>query len=52
VNYDASLMGLADYLRIGPSEWFEAQQAEPAPDISRDVVEVTRMESLTRGVGS
>ena len=35
VNYDASLMGLIEYLRIEPGVWFGDQQIKPAPDTSR-----------------
>jgi hypothetical protein len=36
-NYDASLMGLLEYLRIEPGEWFGEQKSVPTADISRTV---------------
>lgn len=35
VNYDASLMGLLEYLRIEPGEWFGEGRPVPSVDISR-----------------
>ena len=35
VNYDASLMGLLEYLRIEPGEWFGDQYCKPTIEITR-----------------
>lgn len=43
VNYDASLMGLLDYLRIEPGEWFGEGRAVPSVDISRPKSSIPRV---------
>lgn len=34
VNYEASLLGLSDYLRLSPGEWFGEGKAVPSADFS------------------
>lgn len=43
VNYDASLMGLLEYLRIEPGEWFGEGRATPSVDTSQPKSNIPRV---------